>query len=162
MTFILLAALMVALAAASIAIPFWRKSAVSDSMSAGETGQGVYDAQMGELTSDLESGVLAEPDYASARHDLETEQRLHVRPERRALSTGMFNRWLGLGIAALLILCSGVLYWRMGDWRVGVEGIDAASRVAVVNMVQDLATRLETTDQNDLKGWLMLGHAYVL
>src|SRR6185437_13970307 len=55
------------------------------------------------------------------------------------------------------------LYWRYGDWRVGSEGVEAASTQAVIQMVDDLAARLQTPEgQGDLQGWTMLGHSYMI
>ncbi|HEX5339828.1 MAG TPA: c-type cytochrome biogenesis protein CcmI [Gammaproteobacteria bacterium] len=161
MIFILLAILMLAVAAACIAIPLWRNRG-SVNLPVNEAGQGVYQRQLAELSRDLEAGVLAEADYQSAKRDLETERRINRVDTISVPLIARSSRILAISVTALLVVTSGLLYWRIGNWRVGIEGMDKASHVAVVDMVQQLATRLRTTDQNDLQGWMMLGHAYVL
>lgn len=161
MIFILISFFMVTVAAAFIIVPLWRKSVPAADVT-GNAGLRAHNRQLSELDNDLENGTLAEADYASALRDLETEQHLNrsgvtVSPVREG-----HRRTLGIIIAALLFVVAGALYWRIGNWRVGIEGVNAASRTSVINMVQQLDTRLHTTDGNDLQGWLMLGHAYVL
>ncbi|MGH8400584.1 MAG: c-type cytochrome biogenesis protein CcmI, partial [Gammaproteobacteria bacterium] len=162
MTFILLAILMIVIAAAFVAIPLWRSHA-SEKITLVVAEEGVYRKQLAELARDLANGVLAEHDYQSAIRDLESERNIN-RPRTQTLSAQTPRRRHLVSIVATLLLMIGasLLYWRMGSWRVGAEGVDEASHVAIEDMVQQLADRLHTTGQNDLQGWLMLGHAYML
>lgn len=162
MTFILLAALMTVIAAACIAIPLWRNRS-STRLTVAEASETVYHKQLAELDRDLANGVLAKSDYQAAIRDLENERRAN-KPEIQTASPRPTRRrrLLAISSALIMILVAGTLYWQMGNWRVGAEGVDAASRLSIENMVQKLADRLHTTDQNDVQGWLMLGHAYVL
>lgn len=162
MIFILVAALMVAVAAACIAVPLWRGHAVAR-ISMTEAGKSVYQRQLAELKRDLDNGLLAETDYQSAVRDIELEQRAsEAKATESAWRTSRRGRAVALASVLLLVVTTVLFYWRMGNWRVGVEGTNAASRVAIQQMVQKLADRLHSTDQDDLQGWLMLGHAYVI
>ena len=53
-------------------------------------------------------------------------------------------------------------YWQLGNWRVAVEGITAASAYSIDKMAAELSHKLNTTEPNNLNGWLMLGRAYAL
>jgi cytochrome c-type biogenesis protein CcmH len=157
-----LAILMAAIAAACIAIPLWR-GRTTENISTAEAGQGVYRKQLAELERDLANGLLAENDYQSALRDLEDERRRN-QPRTQAPSSRIpvHRRFIAIATPLVMVAIAGLLYWRMGNWRVGTEGVDAASQAAIQDMVQKLSDRLNTTDQNDLQGWLMLGHAYML
>lgn len=162
MIFILLAVLMIAIAAACVAIPLWRNH-TPPKLSMAEAEEGVYRKQLAELERDLANGVLAEKDYQAALRDLESERRTdHPDKQLGSPRSIRHRRLLSVAAACVLIIAAGILYWRMGNWRVGTQGIDAASQASIVTMVQQLANRLNTTDQHDLQGWLMLGHAYLL
>lgn len=162
MIFISLAILMAVTAAACVAVPLWRGRA-SEKITVTEAGQGVYRRQLAELERDLANGVLGENDYQSALHDLENEQRDN-QPQAQTLSSRAPGRrgFAAIATAVVIIAVAGLFYWRVGNWRIGTEGIDVASRTAIQDMVKKLSDRLHTKDQNDLQGWLMLGHAYMI
>ena len=163
MTFILLAILMIAVAAACVVFPLWRGHVSYGKISAAEAGQGVYQRQLAELERDLANGLLAESDYQSAVRDIERE-RLSNQPKTapQFQLAARNGKLLGIAVGVLIMIVAGLFYWRMGNWRVATEGTDAASRIAIEDMVQNLADRLHTKDQNDLQGWLMLGHSYII
>jgi cytochrome c-type biogenesis protein CcmH len=122
----------------------------------------VHAARIAELEQDLEAGRLSPEDHAAARRDLEAD--LAAAGADESVSRGIQPRRLAAGIAlAGLLALSGSLYWFYGNWRVGAEGVDVASREAVLQMVADLAARLHTPEgKDDLKGWDMLGHSYMI
>src|SRR5215469_9920212 len=158
MIFAALALLMGLIAAAAVAVPLWR-GVQAQAADSDEAAALTRQMQLAELDRDLAVGALAETDYRAARHDMETEWAKtrtapSIQPSR--------NRGLAAGTALLLIAISAVLYWRYGNWRAGVEGVEAASVPAVEHMVEELSQRLHGSDQGDLQGWEMLGHAYVI
>ncbi len=164
MSFILVAALMVLAAAACVAVPLWRVRA-RQRPSTDAANRAVHAARVEELDRDLLVGRLAQEDYAAARRDLDTDLDASLRDTqvaRERIAQARGNRIFAGAIALLMVVVTGALYWQLGSWRVGVEGIKQASVYSVEQMVVQLAHRLNTTDQNDLQGWEMLGHAYLL
>lgn len=164
MTFIVVAIVMALVAAACIAVPLWRGQ-VKSSLTATAANQAVYLARIEELERDVAAGRLAAGDFAAARRDLERElaTNLHeVQQQADRASHARGQRILAVIAACLLVAVPLILYWQLGNWRVGVEGVQQASVASVEQMVATLATRLHTQDPNDLQGWKMLGHAYLL
>lgn len=155
MIFAAIAAFMGLAAAAAVALPLWRGAQLRP---AGDAVATTRDLQLKELERDLASGVLAEANYRAARRDLEAEWANSPPPESRKPG----NPALALVTALVLVGTAGALYWKYGAWRVGVEGVQAASVPAVEHMVEELSQRLHSTDPGDLQGWEMLGHAYVI
>ncbi len=155
MIFIAVATLLGLVAAAAVAVPLWRGAKVTANDAAGTT----HAVELEDLERDLATGALSQDDYAAARHDLEAE-----RPTAAGVSpAAQPGRRVSAIAAAVLVLGTGTaLYWYFGNWRVGVQGIDAASQASVVQMVAELDARLHGADAGDLQGWEMLGHAYVL
>lgn len=159
MMFFAAAAAMALIAGLALALPLWR-ARVRPMAGAVAANRQVHAARLAELEQDLEAGRLSPEDHASARHDLEAD--LAAAGTEVAASRGVQPRRFMAGVAlAALFALSGSLYWFYGDWRVGAQGVDVASREVVLQMVADLATRLQT-DKDDLKGWDMLGHSYMI
>lgn len=164
MSFILVAVVMILIAAACLAVPLWRARARSH-LSSDTANRAIYAARAEELQADVAAGRLAQKDHAVALRDLECELAAALddsRAEQAQESRGHGSRWTAGIVAALVIVAAGVLYWQLGNWRAGVEGVRQASVASVENMVAQLAERLHTTDRSDLKGWEELGHAYML
>lgn len=165
MSFILVAVLMVLVAAACVAVPLWR-ARYKPSLSTDTANRSVHAARVDELNRDLAADRLAPEDYAAARRDLDTELDAGLREAQvtreRTARAHHGNRLVAGAIALIMIAAAGVLYWQLGNWRAGVEGVQQAGVYTVEQMVVQLAQRLNTTDKNDLQGWEMLGHAYLL
>jgi len=158
MTFIALALLMVLAAVAAVAVPLWRGAR---QVARDETAAATHSLQLEELERDLASGALAEADYQAARRDMQAEYARSAAPMHAAAGKA-WRRGSALAAALFMLVAAPLLYWKYGSWRSGVEGVDQASVPAVEEMVAGLAQRLHTTDGNDLQGWVMLGHSYVV
>ncbi len=155
---------MVLVAATCVAVPLWRARS-GQRPSTDSANRAVHAARVEELDHDLAVGRLAPKDYTTARRDLDTELDTSLREAQssRVRSTQAHgNRLASAALAMLMIVVVGVLYWQLGNWRAGVEGVKQASVYSVEQMVAQLAHRLHTTDRDDLQGWEMLGHAYLL
>ncbi|HKT32688.1 MAG TPA: c-type cytochrome biogenesis protein CcmI [Gammaproteobacteria bacterium] len=164
MIFIAAAAVMILIAAACIGIPLWRARARL-SLATDAANRAVHAARVEELERDVAAGRLAAEDFAGARRDLDRELEASLRAARQVREQAFQTpgqRVTAIAVAALLIIAAGVLYWQLGNWRAGVEGVQQASVVSVEQMVAQLSQRLATTDKNDLQGWEVLGHAYLL
>ena len=164
MIFIAVAVVMILIAAACVAIPLWRTRARM-SLATDAANRAVHAARVEELERDVATGRLASEDFGAARRDLDRELETSLREAQQVqaqASTPSGHRVTAIGVAALLIIASGMLYWQLGNWRAGIEGVQQASVVSVEQMVVQLAQRLATTDKDDLQGWEVLGHAYLL
>ena len=159
MIFAAIAALMLLAAAAAVALPLWR--GVHGSGAGADAAEASFRMQLLELERDLSTGTLSQEDYRAARRDVEMERTSTPAAISALKHTGR-SRGLALGLAGTLMLAAALLYWKFGNWRVGAEGVEAASVPAVEQMVADLAQRLHSTDAGDVQGWEMLGHAYVI
>lgn len=158
MIFIALAALMVLAAAAAVAVPLWRGAATATPAGSADA---THSLQLEELERDLASGALAEADYQAARRDMQAEFMRSDAGIRAAAGKG-WRRGSALAALLFVFIAAPLLYWKYGSWRTGVEGVEQASVPAVEQMVAGLAERLHSTDGNDLQGWVMLGHSYVV
>lgn len=164
MSFVIVAVVMLAVAAGCVAVPLWRARS-RPRPSSEDANRAIHAARAEELDQDLASGRLAQNDYAAARRDLDlelTDALLISRQEQERSAQAHGKHWIAGMAAALLVVVAAVLYWQLGNWRAGVEGVRQASVASVEQMVTQLAQRLRTTDQNDLQGWEMLAHAYLL
>jgi cytochrome c-type biogenesis protein CcmH len=164
MSFIIIGAVMILLATACVAVPLWRRH-TRPALSVDAANRAVYAARVEELERDVAAGRLAPEDHAAALRDLdkELETNLHAVQRVREGAVDMRGSHVIAGAAAILLMvAAGLLYWRLGNWRAGIEGVQQASVASVEQMVAQLAHRLQTRDPNDLKGWSMLGHAYLL
>lgn len=160
MTFFVVAALMMLAAGLAVGLPLWRgRAALSAGMA--QANRGIHASRLKELQEDLENGRLSPEDHAGARRDLEADLAVAA-PQGSVKANAPRRIAAALSLIAILI-AAAALYWRYGSWRVGSEGVDAASAQAVIQMVDDLATRLHTPQgQDDLQGWTMLGHSYMV
>ncbi|HEV2333073.1 MAG TPA: c-type cytochrome biogenesis protein CcmI, partial [Gammaproteobacteria bacterium] len=149
--------LMLAVAVAAVSIPLWRgprKGAAQSDPSAA-----THELQLAELQRDLVVGILAEADYQAALRDLEVELN---QPANWLSAASGHRRQTALLAGLFVIVAAALLYDYYGSWRSGALGVEQASVPAVEQMVADLAARLHSTDGDDLQGWEMLGHAYVI
>ena len=164
MIFLVASAGMVLIAAGCVTVPLWRARACQ-SLAADAANRAVHTARVEELERDVATGRLAAEDLVAARRDLDRELEASLREARQArerASREPGHRMSAIAAAALLIVASGALYWQLGNWRAGIEGVQQASVISVEKMVVQLSHRLATTDKNDLQGWEVLGHAYLL
>lgn len=164
MSFIVVAVVMILVAAACVAVPLWR-ARIKQPLSTEVANRAVHAARVEELERDVATGRLAPEDYTAARRDLDKELEANLRDTQQTHKRAVElhgNHLLAGTVAVLLTAAAALLYWQLGNWRAGVEGVQQASVVSVEQMVMQLAHRLETTDQNDLNGWVTLGHAYLL
>jgi cytochrome c-type biogenesis protein CcmH len=161
MMFFLAAGLMLLLAAAAVALPLWRPSA-GRRPGVATANRDVHAARLKELQEDLDNGRLSPEDHVAARRDLEND--LAANPAEAGIPRRSSPHRITAIVALLLVLSVGTaLYGFYGNWRVGAEGVEAASSQAVADMVTALDKRLHTpAGRDDLKGWDMLGRSYML
>jgi cytochrome c-type biogenesis protein CcmH len=161
MMFLLAAAGMCLAAGLVLAIPLWR-ARLHPHAGTAAANDAVHAARLAELQQDLEAGRLSASDHAAALRDLEADLAAGGAPEQSP-RTAAPQRITAIVSLIFVLALAGGLYWGYGSWRVGAAGIQAASAQAVVDMVQQLAERLQTPEgQQDVEGWEMLGHSYMI
>ena len=161
MIFIGVAALMLLLAGLVVAVPLWR-ARVPAHTGVAAANREVHAARLVELQQDLDAGRLSADDHVAARRDLDRDLSIAVTHDS-AVSAGKPQKLASSIALALTLVIGAGLYWFYGDWHVGAQGVETASAQAVVEMVDKLAQRLQTPGgQNDLQGWDMLGHSYMI
>lgn len=158
MIFAAICLLMLLAAVASIAIPLWRGAGKTATLSS-DAAIATHTLQLAELRRDLAAGLLAEADYQAALRDLETER---GQPAAASGTAAGHGRKAALIAGIFVAVLAAVLYDYYGSWRSGALGVEQASIPAVKQMVDDLSAKLHSTDGDDLQGWEMLGHAYVI
>lgn len=163
MIFAGLALLMLGVAVGAVALPLWRGARDSAPRST-DTAEATHRLQLEELERDLVNGTLAQADYEAARRDMLAERSGSAGRTRQAapVAGAGWRRGSAIVAALFVLILAPSLYWYYGNWRSGVEGVDQASIPAVEQMVAELSKRLHSTDGNDLQGWEMLGHSYVV
>ncbi len=165
MLFIAIAAVMLCVAAACVAVPLWRHRS-PDAPSYETAYRSAHLNQVDELARDLAAGRLATADHVAARRDLERELALSLKAgdvgTHQYRSPGPGNHILAIAAGVILLIAMAIGYWQLGNWRVAVEGVTAASAYNIEQMAAELSHKLNTTEPNNLEGWLMLGRAYAL
>ena len=162
MIFVVLALLMLLIAVAAVALPLWRGTHTGAAPSTDDADV-THRSQLEELERDLAVGALAEADYQAARRDVQAERSKRDTAGSPAIEAGKgWRRGSALVAGLFIALSASALYWYYGSWRAGAEGVAQASVPAIEDMVAGLAERLHTTDGNDLQGWVMLAHSYVV
>ncbi|HEY3645952.1 MAG TPA: c-type cytochrome biogenesis protein CcmI [Gammaproteobacteria bacterium] len=160
MSFFLVAAVMMLIACLAVGLPLWRGRAHASAGMA-QANRGVHASRLQELQEDLQNGRLSAEDHAAAQRDLERD--LAAGAQDSAFHAARPSRIAAVISIMVVLAAAAGLYWRYGSWRVGSEGLQAASAQAVIQMVDDLAARLHTPEgQADLQGWTMLGHSYMI
>ncbi|HET7176364.1 MAG TPA: c-type cytochrome biogenesis protein CcmI [Gammaproteobacteria bacterium] len=157
MIFAAICLLMLVAAVAAVAIPLWRGT--KESATQPDPAAATHALQLAELQRDLATGLLAEPDYQAALRDLEVER---ARPASVPSRASGRRRQAALLAAVFVTVAAALLYDYYGSWRSGALGVEQASVPAVEQMVADLSAKLHSTGGDDLQGWEMLGHAYVI
>ncbi|MGH8337609.1 MAG: c-type cytochrome biogenesis protein CcmI, partial [Gammaproteobacteria bacterium] len=105
MSFILVAALMVLVAAACVAVPLWR-ARPKQQPSTDAANRAVHAARVEELDRDLSVDRLAQEDYAAARRDLDADLDTSLRDAqvtRERIAQARGNRVFAGAIALLIV-----------------------------------------------------------
>ena len=129
MIFIVIAGAMLCVAAACVAVPLWRGHS-ADRPSHETAYRTAHARQVEELTRDLAAGRLAESDHAAALRDLERELAASLGDQTKTRPAGTAaprSRILAVATGLVLVIGMAVGYWQLGNWRVAVEGISAAT-----------------------------------
>lgn len=166
--FVLIAAVLAALALAFVLPPLLRTHAGRD-VDRARANLGVLKDQLAELEADHKRGAVADAQYAEIKAELERRviedvqaaQASEAAPARRA-------RWPAVVVAVVLPLAAAGIYSRLGDPAAFDPGLQAAgqsqddghvSGAQLEQMVVSLRKRLDKEPDN-AEGWLVLARSY--
>lgn len=180
MTFWIVAAALTVLALAILLAPLLRSA--GNAATRADHDLAVYRAQLDELESEVERGVISESQAESAR--VEIQRRMLAaggdsRPERGREGAGGRPAALTGAIAVLVPVTAVLAYLALG--APGTPDLPFADRQRVVaeagpsgeafgpdagadikQMVETLARRLEEQGSTDARGWQLLGRSYAI
>jgi len=163
MIFIAIAAIMLFAAIACLAVPLWRRRKPGDVANAAKLKK--HKQKLAILERRLKKGELHVPDYMLARKQLEDALQDKLSAQAEVLpeaNTADSSPLTAVVISILLPLFAIGLYLLIGNWRVATRGIAVAEQSSVNQMVENLAQRLNSTDSDDAKGWMLLGQSYIV
>lgn len=169
MPFVLLAAVMVAIALAWLLAPLLRGAATRD-VDRAEATLGILKDQLAELERERAAGTVAPEQYAETKAELERRvlEEVHGNETARALTAGprgpRLVPWL---IVWCVPLAAGLLYYRLGDpqafnpliAQAGGDHAHALGPDQLEAMVKALESRLQREPDN-ADGWSTLARTY--
>lgn len=169
-SFLVLVAIMTAVAVAFIAIPLW-----GPNRSLGPTGENqlsnnanleILRNQRRELELERDCGVLSSEQYQSAIREIEHRLLTEIVP---AVSNTSDPRrqsaWIFPAIAVVIPLVAGTLYWHLGTPRAITtksEADQSAPSAAQIEAGMVEAQRRVKADGKDTQAWLMLARGNVI
>jgi cytochrome c-type biogenesis protein CcmH len=170
-TFVLIAAVMVAAALAWVLVPLLR-GARPAGMARETSNVAILRDQLAELDVDLANGVIPPPQYEQARREL--EQRVledsKPAPGAGAAAPSAASAWTAAILAGALPIVALLLYLVLGNHDafsplasrtvpVAAEATHDITPQQVADMAAKLAARLENEPDN-AEGWVMLARTY--
>lgn len=158
-TFLIAAALLLAVSLALLSRPWWRRAGSSHS-SRRDLNTTIYRDQLFELDGDRASGQLADADYQTARAEI--QRRLledAAQEDTQLVATAHPKRTLIALLVALPLLGAGLYAWLGSPAALDQMQRRDFSQQDVEQMVAGLAAKLENEPDN-LQGWAMLARSY--
>jgi len=161
--FIVIAAIMVAVALGWVLVPLLRGPRDSADIARAASNLSILKHQLAELETDRSAGTLSDAQYQQAKGDVErrvleeaagTTQAPAALPRR--------GRWTAVTVAVAMPILAAGLYWRLGGLEAFAPPTPAEQQVTreqIEGMVAGLAARLER-EPNDARGWGMLAQSY--
>ncbi len=158
------AGLMLLTALAILLIPLFSKKPLRGS-DGGRRNLKIARQQAAELKLLLAQGQLSAEHYAAQYAELQQNLDADLDPDPLPpASSAASGRWLAWVLLALIPAVSLGLYWHLGDTealaKLDMQKQQQENADNVRNMIGRLVDRLQQ-NPNDLKGWMMLGKAYV-
>jgi len=167
-TFVLVAALLVAVALAWLLPPLVRREAGARTRDRVQMNLGLLRDQLTDLDTDRARDVLSAEQYAESKAELERRVLEETETEARAAAAAPTGgRVAAVLVAAVVPVAAVLLYLALGD----PSALDLQSRIAAVEhtkqptqqdietMLTRLAERLEKEPEN-ADGWAMLARSY--
>jgi len=168
MTFVAIAAVMVAMTLAWLLTPLLRTRPAVD-VDRASANLGILDDQLADLERDHAAGLIGAAQYAETRAELERRVLDEVRTDdtARTATTRRGPRLVPWLIAWCVPIAAGLLYYRLGDpqafnpliAKAGGESAHAQSPEQFEQMLKALEARLQREPDN-VDGWSMLARSY--
>lgn len=165
--FVLIAALMVAVALAWVLIPLLRHRGAVD-VDRAASNVAILRDQLRELDADLANRVVPAEQYEPARRELEQRVLEESQSSGTAASKTTAGAWPAIVLGALVPIAAAVLYAFLGSPDAFSPQAQVAAATAnphdgnsaqVGDMVAKLAARLEQEPEN-VEGWVVLARTY--
>lgn len=156
-TFLIAAAMIVALGLALLLRPLLWRYAPGSTASHRQLNVAIHRDQLAELECDRSDGELSEEDYLQARAELQRRTLEDSAADMTTIAPPHAPKKTLLALALLLPIAAVVLYAALGT----PAGIDPPHRFTageVDQMISTLAARLEKEPDN-LQGWVMLARS---
>lgn len=152
MSFIIAAVLLVVFVLLLISWPLWRS---------GKPGNRVVtdgsDIAEFELRRDIDAGVLDPDQFATAKADMLAAEPEHFAAEHSRRG-GLSRHWPHFVVFLVIPIAVGAIYWHVGNWRAGIEGVRPATAHRAQVMLHELIAYLKHHPE-DSQGWEALGRA---
>ena len=164
--FIVLGALLVAVALLFIVPPLLRRRARTGATS-DAVNVAVYRDQLRELDADLRAGTLASDQYEKAHREIEARLLADVGKEETPTKSPRGSHAAAIALGLAVPVCALAIYLAVGN--LGALAPDAGGDMARHGMseqqfkalVARLAVRLKDNPE-DAEGWMMLGRSYAV
>lgn len=167
--FLVLSALLAALALGFILTPLLRRRVAASSDDRADSNAAIYRHQLTELEAERAQGLVNAARYDESRAEIERRLAEDLRgadAAGRAAKLQWQGPWLALALALMLPLVAGGLYALVGtpgaldpaSGRRGAQAEHAVNSAQIETMVAKLAERLENAP-DDLEGWNMLARS---
>jgi cytochrome c-type biogenesis protein CcmH len=171
MIFWLVAVLLIAAALLFLLPPLIQKNAETDALARDDLNLTIFKDQLNELENDLNSGVLTQDQYETARHDLERSFLQESASEGTQSKSAQVDHIIGRAAAVVIAIVVPILaislYGVLGSGEAGMnpekparpdvqaEGHDGT----LEEQVRKLQDHLQT-NPDDGEGWMMLARSY--
>jgi len=165
--FLVLVAIMSLLALLFVAMPLFRKRALT-TIDQDALNAEIARARMAELELDLGAGRIEQAQYDAAREDLEQELLSDLAGNGTGGKPARNGSWAVLLVALAVPVGAILLYKSIGNERI-IALLEAppasprqqqlAEQPSVEEMINRLAARMES-DPDNLEGWMMLARSY--
>ncbi len=156
--FVLIGAVIAALALAWTLRPLLRRHADARTLSTAEVNTAVYRDQLRELDADLAAGKLSREDHERSRRELEARALEEITPSNDS-SSAPKRLWIA-GVAVPIV--AALVYFAVGNpAALDAERRQEVSAQQVEAMVARLAARLRE-NPDDADGWKLLGRSYMV
>ncbi|MHB0984270.1 MAG: c-type cytochrome biogenesis protein CcmI [Sulfuricella sp.] len=158
--------LFIAVALAFVLPPLLRRNARPAQVNRKEVNLAIYQDQLAELKSDLDSGELDAAQYEEARQEIEKRLSEDVPAEYSPAATGQSGRWPGYVLAGAIPVVAIAIYMGLGNPNALVVPRPEAPAAMVQQgqhetapMIASLEAKLKK-NPDDAAGWYMLARSY--
>ena len=158
--------LFIAVALAFVLPPLLRRNARPAQVNRKEVNLAIYQDQLAELKSDLDSGELDAVQYEEARQEIEKRLSEDVPAESSPTATGQSGRWPGYVLAGVIPVVAIALYMGLGNPNALVVPPAEAPAAMMQQgqhetapMIASLEAKLKK-NPDDAAGWYMLARSY--